>query len=144
MFCIEANCATVCLQGTSAIRFFRALDPLHTPPQRTAFMRIVRLLDKAVFRELRRIVSDNFLLYGSNFASTSSDFFTNTERRETFGCLVANMIAPRYGLGVSFFCSILIFEHMCGLFWILKPMYHKKLKTVLLLLFIGWTESIYQ
>lgn len=84
------------LQGRFAKHFFSSLDKMHIPPQRIAFMRIVRLLDKAVFREYKSIVSDNFLLYGKNFVSTNSDFYTNSERRESFGCVVSNMLAQRY------------------------------------------------
>jgi hypothetical protein len=96
MFCVEANCATISLQGQFALRFFRTLDPSHMPPYRLAFVRIIRLLEQAVFREYHRIVSDNVLLYGGDFVSTNSDFYTNKERRESFGCLVSNMLAQRY------------------------------------------------
>lgn len=96
MFCIEANCPTICLQGHNAVRFFRSLDPSHVPPHRIAFMRLVRLLDQALFREYHRIVNDNALLYGTDFVSTNSDFYTNKERRESYGCLVANMLAQQY------------------------------------------------
>jgi hypothetical protein len=102
MFCIESNCAMVCLQGTHAIRFFQLLEPSHVPPHRIAFMRLTRLLEKAVFREYHRIVADNALLYGTDFASTNSDFYTNKERRESYGCLVANMLAQQYIFKVSF------------------------------------------
>ena len=119
MFCVEANCATVCLHGRSALRFFRSLDPSHTPPQRIAFMRIVRLLEQAFFREFKRIVVDNFLLYGSNFVSTNSDFYTNRERRESFGCLVSNMMGSQYTyFELKIYCKLFADE--------------------------GWTEAIYQ
>jgi hypothetical protein len=84
MFCIESNCATVCLQGMHAIRFFQLLDPHHEPPHRIAFMRLTPLLEQAVFREYHRLVTDNVLLYGSDFALTNSDFYTNKERREMY------------------------------------------------------------
>jgi hypothetical protein len=106
MFCIEANCATVCLQGRHAQRFFQSLDPSHVPPHRVAFMRIVRLLEAAIFREFHRIVNDNALLYGSDFVSTNSDFYTNKERRESYGCLVANMMAQQYLFDVSIFAVV--------------------------------------
>jgi hypothetical protein len=96
MFAVESNSATSSLHGTLATRFFQSLDPSHVPPHRLAFMRIVRLLEKAIFREYHRLVADNALLYGANFASTNSDFFTNKERRESFGCLVGNMLSRRY------------------------------------------------
>jgi hypothetical protein len=96
MFCIEANCSTVALQGRFAQRFFSLLDGSHAPPQRLPFMRIVRLLQQAVFREFARIVNDNLLLYGSNFLSTNSDFYTNSERHASFGCLVSNQLAQKY------------------------------------------------
>ena len=112
MFCVEANCATVCLHGRSALRFFRSLDPLHTPPHRIAFMRLVRLLEQAISRELKRILSDNILLYCSNFVSTNSDFYTNKERQETFRCLVANMLAQVYVFEVCL--VILILSNVIG------------------------------
>lgn len=104
MFCIEANCSTSSLMGTYAIRFFQLLDPAHVPPHRVAFMRLTRLLEQAVFREYHRIVSDNAQLYGADFVSTNSDFYTNKERRESYGCIIANMLAQQYVLNVSF-CS---------------------------------------
>jgi hypothetical protein len=96
MFCVEANCATVAVMGRFANRFFNCLDPTFIPPQRLPFMRIIHLLEKALFREFQLIVNDNYLLYGNNFVSTNSDFYTNSERRQSFGCLVSNMLAKRY------------------------------------------------
>jgi hypothetical protein len=65
-------------------------------------MRLTRLLEQAVFREFHRIVTDNALLYGLDFASANSDFYTNKERRETYGCLVSNMLLQQYVFKVSF------------------------------------------
>ena len=96
MFCVEANCATVALQGRFARHFFESLDPYFIAPQRLCFMRIIRLLEKQVFQEYKQIINDNFLLYGSNFISTNSDFYTNSEQQESFGCIVANQLAQRY------------------------------------------------
>jgi hypothetical protein len=53
------------------------------PPHWVAFMRLTGLLEQAVFLEFHRIVTDNALLYRSDFALTNSDFYTNKERRET-------------------------------------------------------------
>jgi hypothetical protein len=111
MFCIESNWATVSLQGTHAIRFFQLLDPHHQPPHRIAFMRLTRLLEQAVFREYHRLVTDNALLYGSDFASNNSDFYTNKERRETYGCLVANMLSQQYVFKVSCLFVSCAFEY---------------------------------
>ena len=58
-------------------------------------------MEKAIFREYKRIIVDNALLYGKNFVSTNSDFYTNKERRESYGCLVANMLYHRLLLEVS-------------------------------------------
>jgi hypothetical protein len=102
MFCIEVNCATVCLQGTHAIHFFQLLKPLHVPPHRVAFMRLTRLLEQAVFREYHRLVTNSALLYSSDFSLTNSDFYTNKEQRELYGCTVANMLLQQYIFKVSF------------------------------------------
>ena len=106
LFCIESNSAMASLEGRYAVRFFQLLDPLHVPPQRVPFLRILRLLEEAVFREYRRIVNDNVQLYGADFASTNSDFFTSKERRETFGCIVGNMLAQRYHFAVRLACVL--------------------------------------
>jgi hypothetical protein len=108
-------------------------------------MRITRLLEKAVFREYHRIVADNALLYGTDFASTNSDFYTNKERRESYGCLVANMLAQQYIFKVS--CRSSLSRSRC----------HKEsrllLATVshlvctlyaLCLRVLGWTEGVCQ
>jgi hypothetical protein len=115
MFCVEANCATVCLQGTHAIWFFQLLEPAHVPPHRVAFMRIIRLLDKAVLREYQRIVNDNALLYSFDFVSTNSDFYTNKERRELYGCLVANMTAQQHIFEVCL-CGFIVCRMLLFLF----------------------------
>jgi hypothetical protein len=62
------------------------------------YMRIVRLLELAFFQEYRRLINDNVLWLGSNFASTNSDFYRNPERRESYGCIVATMAALQYNL----------------------------------------------
>ena len=102
------------MQGNYAKHFFSSLDPLHIPPHRLAFMRIVRLLDRAILREYKLITNDNFLLYGSNFVSTNSDFYTNSERRESCGCLVGNQLAKRYVFhdGRKLFMSTKTFKSM--------------------------------
>ena len=93
---MEANIAAMAMQGTMAKLFFTQLHPLHKPPQNIAFMRLVRLLDLAFFREYKRLINENVLWLGSNFASTNSDFYQCPERREAYGCIVANMCAYKY------------------------------------------------
>ena len=97
-FTIEAGIAATSLQGVFAKRFMRHLDPLHKPPQRLAYMRIVRLLELAFYRKYGRLIADNVVWLGNNFASTNSDFYRNPERRESYGCIVATMAAKRYEL----------------------------------------------
>jgi hAT family C-terminal dimerisation region len=96
LFAIEANVAAVALQGTMAKQYFRHLVPAHRPPQNLPFMRLVRLLDLAFFREYRRLIDDNVLWLGNRFASTNSDFYQCPERRESYGCIVSNMCAWKY------------------------------------------------
>jgi hypothetical protein len=96
LFTIEAGVAAIALQGVYAKRFFQHLDPLHKPPHNLMFMRIVRLLELAFFKEYRRLIDDNVLWLGRGFASTNSDFYKNPERRESYGCIVATMAAIRY------------------------------------------------
>jgi hypothetical protein len=96
LFAVEANIAAVALQGAMAKQFFRMLEPLHTPPQNLPFMRMLRLLDLAFYREYKRLIEDNVVWLGSSFASTNSDFYVCLERRESYGCIVANMCAMKY------------------------------------------------
>lgn len=96
LFSIEAGMAMISLQGAYARSFMQCLEPQHTPAHSMRFMRIVCLLELGFFREYRRLISDNVLWLGSNFASTNSDFYRNPERRESYGCIVATMAADRY------------------------------------------------
>jgi hypothetical protein len=105
LYAIESNGAAISLQGLFAKRFFNCLDPKHRPPQNIKFMRIVRLLDRAVDREFLRLIADGVLELHTDFCSSSSDFYTNAERHESFGCIVANMMSNRY-----------TFENGCQLF----------------------------
>ena len=75
---------------------FRHLHPLHVPPHNLAFTRMVHLLDLAFYREYQRLIDENVLWLGTRFASTNSDFYQCPERREAYGCIVANMCAYRY------------------------------------------------
>jgi hypothetical protein len=76
-------------------------------------MRIICLLDKAILREYQRIVNDNAILYVFDFVSSNSDFYTNKERRELYGCLVANMTAQHHIFEVCLCgfiaCCVLLF-----------------------------------
>jgi hAT family C-terminal dimerisation region len=96
LFTIETGGAAISLQGVFAKRFFQHLHPQHNPPHNLMYMRMVRLLELAFLREYRRLIDDNVLWLGSNFASTNSDFYRNPERRESYGCIVATMAALRY------------------------------------------------
>ena len=96
LFAIESNVAAIALHGTMAKLFFQGLCPQHAPPQNLPFMRIVRLLDLAVDREYRRLINDNVEWLGTQFASTNSDFYQCPERREAYGCIVANMCGMKY------------------------------------------------
>ena len=96
LFTIEAGIAAIALQGPFARKFMKHLDPLHHAPHNLLYMRIVRLAELAFRHEYRRLIDDNVLWLGSNFASTNSDFYRNPERRESYGCIVANMAAYQY------------------------------------------------
>jgi hypothetical protein len=93
---VESNVSAIALQGVASKLFFRDLHPLHVPPQNLPFMRMVRLLDLAFHREYKRLVNENVLWLGSRFASTNSDFYQCPERREAYGCIVANMCSMQY------------------------------------------------
>jgi hypothetical protein len=96
LFAVEANIAAVALQGSMAKHFFRTLEPLHVPPQNLPFMRMLRLLDLSFYREYKRLIDDNVIWLGSQFASTNSDFYVCPERKESYGCIVANMYSMKY------------------------------------------------
>ena len=98
LFTIEAGIAATSLQGVFAKDFVQHLEPRHIPPQNMAYMRIVRILELAFYHEYFRLIADNIVWLGSNFASTNSDFYRNPERRESYGCIVATMAAKRYNL----------------------------------------------
>ena len=100
MYAVEANSSAASLHGPFAKRYIEHLDPRTKPPHRIVFMRFVRLLQQAVQREYKRIIRDAAAVFGSSFACTNSDFYTNAERRETFGCIVSNMQAKQFVMKV--------------------------------------------
>ena len=82
LFTIEAGVATVALQGSFAKQFFRFLDSNHVPPQNRPYMRMVRLLELAFFREYRRLIDDNVLLSLLMFSS-SDNLYDNKQMKTT-------------------------------------------------------------
>ena len=96
MFTVEAGMAALALQGVFAKRFFEGLHPLHKPPHSLMYMRILRLLELAFSKEYLRLIDDNVIWLGRDFAATNSDFYQNPERRESYGCIVANMPGMKY------------------------------------------------
>ena len=96
LFTIEGGVPAIALQGVYAKRFFRELNPSHVPPHSLLYMRLVRLLQLSFRREYLRLIDDNIIWLGANFASTNSDFYKNPKRKESYGCAVATMASHRY------------------------------------------------
>ena len=46
--------------------------------------------------EFRRLIDDSVHEFGTNFCSSNSDFYWNRERKESYGCIVTNMMSKRY------------------------------------------------
>jgi hypothetical protein len=76
--------------------YLSALNSFHSPPYHRERNRIVCVIMDYVMLEFSKIVSERRLLLGEGFVSVSTDFWTDPHRKEQFGALVADLIAPEY------------------------------------------------
>ena len=76
--------------------YLRRLDSKHRTPYRLERTRIVEVLMDGAMQELSRMITDRRSVLGEGFVSASTDFWTDSHRKQQFGALVINMIAEKY------------------------------------------------
>lgn len=75
-----------------------ALDPMHRPPHHLEINRIIEVLVDAAYVEFLRIVNERRDFLGYGFMSLSSDFVTDSVRRESYGVILVELVAEKYEL----------------------------------------------
>jgi hypothetical protein len=76
--------------------YLRRLDSKHRTPYRLERTRIIEVLMDGAMQELSRIIKERRDVLEEGFVSASTDFWTDSHRRQQFGALIINMIAEKY------------------------------------------------
>ena len=89
------------------IDWLRGLNPAHRPIYRLKFLRILRVIQFILNKEISLILMELYLLYGESFVASTSDFWWDRVRNQSFGACILNFMAKRYTLlnGMSLFMS---------------------------------------
>ena len=74
------------------------LDPKHKPPHHLEINRIIEVTMDLAVLEVKRIVDETRDRVFEGFASVSTDFWTDSIRRESYGALVLGIICDKYML----------------------------------------------
>jgi hypothetical protein len=77
-------------------QYLPCLDSKHRSPYHLKRTRIIEVLMDGAMLELSRIITDHHKALDEGFVSASTDFWTDSHRKEQFGALVINMIAEKY------------------------------------------------
>ncbi len=76
--------------------YLRCLDSKHRTPYRLERTRIIEVLMDGAMQELSRIIKERRDVLEEGFVSASTDFWTDSHRRQQFGALIINVIAEKY------------------------------------------------
>jgi hypothetical protein len=74
------------------------LDPKHRPPHHLEINRIIEVMIDVAVAEFVKICNDRRSLLSHGFLSLSTDFVSDSVRRESFGSIIADLVAERYEL----------------------------------------------
>ncbi len=77
-------------------QYLHHLDSNHRSPHCLKRTRIIEVLMDGAMLELSRIITNRCKALDEGFVSASTDFWTDSHRKEQFGALVINMIAEKY------------------------------------------------
>ena len=76
-------------------QYLPRLDSKHRSPYHLKRTRIIEVLMDGAMLELSRIITDHHKALDEGFVSASTDFWTDSHRKEQFGAHVINMIAEK-------------------------------------------------
>jgi hypothetical protein len=87
--------------------YLMQLNPMHRPPYRLERIRIIECMIDYAKLELGLIMAERRLELLSGFLSGTIDFWTDSHRKQQFGCFVVDMIAEKYDMenGQALFMS---------------------------------------
>ena len=87
--------------------YIHQLDPKHRQPHQLERTRIVEVIMDLGMLEFKQIVNERRDELGNSFVSVTTDFWTDSHRKEQFGALVADIVAGKYTMddGRKFFMS---------------------------------------
>ena len=87
--------------------WLRNLDPSHRPIYRQKFLRILRVIQYILNKEISLILKELYLLYNEAFVASTSDFWWDRIHKASFGGCIANFMANCYVFrnGMSIYTS---------------------------------------
>lgn len=77
-------------------KYLGLLDPKHKPPHNLEVNRIIEVMIDCAFSEFVKICTEQRSSVSNGFVSLSTDFVTDSVRRESYGCIIADLVAPKY------------------------------------------------
>ena len=87
--------------------YLAQLNPRHRPPYQLERIRIIECMIDYAKLELGLIMAEHRMELLSGFLSGTIDFWTDSHRKQQFGCFVVDMIAEKYEMenGQALFMS---------------------------------------
>ena len=88
--------------------YLRSLNSKHRTPHQIERNQIIEVMMDCAMKELSNILSNRRAELRGGFVSASTDFWTDSHRKEQFGALVIDLVAEQYlvkGLGKYMFMS---------------------------------------
>ncbi len=93
---VSSNMPLNVFDTTMFKQYLRHLDSKCRSPYRLKRTQIIKVLMDGAMLELSRIITNHHKALNEGFVSASTDFWTDSHRKEHFGALVINMIAEKY------------------------------------------------
>lgn len=93
---VSTGCA-MSFFGNAYVRdWLRNLNPAHRPIYRQKFLRILRVIQYVLNKEISLMLKELYLLYTESFVASTSDFWWHPVMKQSFGACIANFMANRY------------------------------------------------
>lgn len=96
--------------------YVKSLDPHHKIPHHLEVQRITEVMVDVAMTEVTAIVADRRKVLGHDFASLTTDFVTDSNRHESYGVILMELVGEQYQLedGRALFMSRATAERMAN------------------------------
>ena len=98
MAIISSKVALSVLNDEYFVLYAKSLDPKHKIPHHLEVQRITEVMIDVGMTEVTKIVADRRKVLGQDFASLTTDFVTDSNRHESYGVILMELVAEWYEL----------------------------------------------